>query len=121
MNNLYFCLNGLKVVVQVLFIHSLYCKFNEILTVKNTLRKLFFSLNPVPDVAAEVGRYSDVAKRIIDLAIFGAAQNRSYTRLADFTDTIGNRVSGSKNLEMAIKYMHNAMKKDGLDVRLGEF
>ncbi|XP_043972372.1 carboxypeptidase Q-like [Gambusia affinis] len=71
-----------------------------------------------PDVAAEVRRYEDVAKRIIELALFGAAQNRSYRRLADFTDTIGNRVSGSRNLEMAIKYMYSAMKQDGLDVHL---
>uniref|UniRef100_A0AAX7VU98 Carboxypeptidase Q n=1 Tax=Astatotilapia calliptera TaxID=8154 RepID=A0AAX7VU98_ASTCA len=69
-------------------------------------------------VAAEVAGYADVAKQIIDLAVFGAAQNRSYRRLADFTDTIGNRVSGSNNLEMAIKYMYNAMVQDGLDVHL---
>lgn len=80
-----------------------------------------FFWNPAPDVAAEVRRYEDVAKRIIELALFGAAQNRSYRRLADFTDTIGNRVSGSRNLEMAIKYMYSAMKQDGLDVHLGEF
>lgn len=77
-------------------------------------------VNPVSDIAAEVAGYADVAKQIIDLAVFGAAQNRSYRRLADFTDTIGNRVSGSHNLEMAIKYMHNAMIQDGLDVHLGE-
>lgn len=70
------------------------------------------------DAAAEVSSYSDVAKRIIDLAVFGAARNRSYRRLADFTDTIGNRVSGSQNLDMAIKYMHKAMTQDGLDVHL---
>ncbi|KAF3839978.1 hypothetical protein F7725_018695 [Dissostichus mawsoni] len=70
------------------------------------------------DVAAEVAGYADVAKQIIDLAVFGAAQNRSYKRLADFTDTIGNRVSGSQNLEMAIKYMYNAMTQDGLNVYL---
>lgn len=70
------------------------------------------------DIAVEVASYSDVAKQIIDLAVFGAARNRSYRRLADFTDTIGNRVSGSQNLEMAIKYMHKAMTQDGLDVHL---
>uniref|UniRef100_A0A3P9JUM2 Carboxypeptidase Q n=1 Tax=Oryzias latipes TaxID=8090 RepID=A0A3P9JUM2_ORYLA len=69
-------------------------------------------------IAAEVAGYTDVAKRIIDLAVFGAARNRSYTRLADFTDTIGTRVSGSNNLDMGIKYMYNAMVKDGLDVHL---
>lgn len=74
----------------------------------------------MPDVVAEVAGYADVAKKIIDLAVFGAAQNRSYRRLADFTDTIGNRVSGSHNLELAIKYMYNALTQDGLNVHLGE-
>lgn len=80
-----------------------------------------FCVNPVSDIAAEVAGYADVAKQIIDLAVFGAAKSRSYRRLADFTDTIGNRVSGSHNLEMAIKYMYNAMTQDGLDVHLGEY
>lgn len=70
------------------------------------------------DIAKEVASYADVAKQIIDLAVYGNARNRSYKRLADFTDTIGNRVSGSKNLEMAIKYMYKAMTSDGLDVHL---
>lgn len=56
-----------------------------------------------------------MAKRIIDLAVFGKAQNRSYQRLADFTDTIGNRVSGSKNLDLAVKYMYQALRADGLE------
>ncbi|XP_037641802.1 carboxypeptidase Q-like [Sebastes umbrosus] len=72
----------------------------------------------VSDISAEVAAYADVAKQIIDLAVSGDAQNRSYRRLADFTDTIGNRVSGSQNLEMAIKYMYKAMTQDGLDVHL---
>ncbi|XP_037533182.1 carboxypeptidase Q [Nematolebias whitei] len=70
------------------------------------------------NIAEEVAEYADVAKSIIELAVFGAAQNRSYSRLADFTDTIGSRVSGSQNLDMAIKYMFNAMRKDSLDVHL---
>ncbi|XP_039973920.1 carboxypeptidase Q-like isoform X2 [Xiphias gladius] len=72
----------------------------------------------VSDIAADVGDNDDVANKIIDLAVHGAAQNRSYRRLADFTDTIGNRISGSHNLEMAIEYMYNAMTQDGLDVHL---
>ncbi|XP_068179855.1 carboxypeptidase Q-like [Antennarius striatus] len=70
------------------------------------------------DIGAEVAGYADVSKMIIDLAVSGGAQNRSYRRLADFTDTIGNRVSGSHNLDMAIKYMYNAMSQDGLNVHL---
>lgn len=81
--------------------------------------KLSFFI-PASDIAEEVAEYADVAKSIIELAVFGAAQNRSYSRLADFTDTIGSRVSGSQNLDMAIKYMFNAMRQDGLDVHLGE-
>ncbi|KAM3614326.1 uncharacterized protein V6R79_012799 [Siganus canaliculatus] len=72
----------------------------------------------VSRIVAEVAGYADVAKQIIDLAVFGAAQNRSYNRLADFTDTIGNRISGSQNLDLAIKYIYNAIKQDGLDVHL---
>uniref|UniRef100_A0A8C5H1B8 Carboxypeptidase Q n=1 Tax=Gouania willdenowi TaxID=441366 RepID=A0A8C5H1B8_GOUWI len=72
----------------------------------------------VKAIITEVAGYADVAKQIIELAVNGAAQNRSYRRLTDFTDTIGNRVSGSHNLEMAIKYMYNALKQDGLDVYL---
>ncbi|XP_071381535.1 carboxypeptidase Q-like [Centroberyx affinis] len=72
----------------------------------------------VSDMVAKVAEYTDVANQIIDLALSGAAQNRSYRRLADFTDAIGNRVSGSHNLEKAIDYMYKAMKQDGLDVHL---
>lgn len=93
-----------------------------IVRIGGTLRKwLSLFLILASDVAVEVAGYTDVAKRIIELAVFGAAQNRSYSRLADFTDTIGNRVSGSQNLDMAIKYMFNAMRQDGLDVHLGEW
>lgn len=70
---------------------------------------------PFPETAKEIASYTKVAKSIIDLAVYGNAQNRSYERLADFTDTIGNRVSGSKNLDLAIKYMFSALRKDGLE------
>ncbi|KAL0985287.1 hypothetical protein UPYG_G00155050 [Umbra pygmaea] len=71
--------------------------------------------NSFSDTAKEIASYAKVANDIIDLAVYGKAQNRSYQRLADFTDTIGNRVSGSKNLDLAIKYMFNALGKDGLE------
>ncbi|XP_012994667.2 carboxypeptidase Q isoform X1 [Esox lucius] len=67
------------------------------------------------DRAEEIASYANVAQDIIDLAVRGKAQNRSYERLADFTDTIGNRVSGSKNLDLAIKYMYNALRENGLE------
>lgn len=77
-------------------------------------------MNLVAGIAEEVANYTDVVKQIIDLALSGAAQNRSYERLANFTDTIGNRVSGSHNLELAIQYMKKAITQDGLVVKLGE-
>lgn len=67
------------------------------------------------EVAREISGYKDVAQKIIDLAVYGKAQNRSYERLAAFTDTVGNRISGSQNLELAIKYMYNALVQDGLE------
>nr|XP_047924621.1 carboxypeptidase Q isoform X3 [Anser cygnoides] len=67
------------------------------------------------DIKNEIAGYSDIAKAIIDLAVHGKAQNRSYERLAVFADTVGPRLSGSKNLDAAIKYMFSALQKDGLE------
>ncbi|KAM9489076.1 carboxypeptidase Q-like isoform 1-T1 [Clarias gariepinus] len=67
------------------------------------------------EVSNEISSYSDIAQKIIQLSVYGKAQNRSYERLAAFTDTIGNRLSGSRNLDLAIKYMYNALRLDGLE------
>lgn len=67
------------------------------------------------DIKNEIAGYTDIAKAIIDLAVHGKAQNRSYERLAVFADTIGPRLSGSKNLDAAIKYMFSALQEDGLE------
>lgn len=74
-----------------------------------------YDSKPLSEISREVSKYSDIAQQIINLAVYGKAQNRSYERLAEFTDTIGNRVSGSKNLDLAIKYMYNVLRKDGLE------
>ncbi|XP_048008505.1 LOW QUALITY PROTEIN: carboxypeptidase Q-like [Megalobrama amblycephala] len=74
-----------------------------------------YDSKPLSEISREVSKYSDIAQQIINLAVYGKAQNRSYERLAEFTDTIGNRVSGSKNLDLAIKYMYNALGQDGLE------
>ncbi|XP_053571206.1 carboxypeptidase Q isoform X2 [Bombina bombina] len=62
----------------------------------------------------EIASYEDIAKQIINLAVYGSAQNRSYDRLARFVDTVGNRMSGTDNLKNAIKYMYNALQEDKL-------
>uniref|UniRef100_A0A8D0BM81 Carboxypeptidase Q n=1 Tax=Salvator merianae TaxID=96440 RepID=A0A8D0BM81_SALMN len=67
------------------------------------------------DIKKEIAGYSEIAKEIINLAVHGKAQNRSYERLGDFVDTIGPRLSGSRNLELAIQYMYKALKEDGLE------
>ncbi|XP_068040452.1 carboxypeptidase Q isoform X2 [Anomalospiza imberbis] len=80
-----------------------------------SLRRDGSSLKSFEDIKNEIAGYTNIAKAIIDLAVHGKAQNRSYDRLAVFADTIGPRLSGSKNLEAAIKYMFSALQKDGLE------
>ncbi|XP_062848306.1 carboxypeptidase Q-like [Trichomycterus rosablanca] len=97
--------------------------FSDLLTVLILLSSLMqYSCKPssyrsksLEETVTEVSGYADIAQKIIDLAVHGKAQNRSYERLADFTDTVGNRVTGSKNLDLAIKYMYNALSQDGLE------
>ncbi len=43
------------------------------------------------------------------------ADDFAWQRLAELTDTYGNRLSGSANLDRAIQWAEAAMKKDGLD------
>ncbi len=65
--------------------------------------------------AQDVASYRDAAGRIIAAAKDGKA----WQRLAELTDTFGNRLSGSARLEAAIRWCADQMKKDGLEnVRL---
>ncbi|KAL2080870.1 hypothetical protein ACEWY4_022723 [Coilia grayii] len=73
------------------------------------------NVGSTPGIATQISGYRDLAQKIIDLAVQGKAQNRSYDRLSAFTDTVGNRLSGSQNLDLAIKYMYNALIQDGLE------
>ncbi|XP_013209563.1 carboxypeptidase Q [Microtus ochrogaster] len=67
------------------------------------------------EIQKEVASYEDVAKAIINLAVYGKYQNRSYERLALLVDTVGPRLSGSKNLEKAIQIMYQNLQQDGLE------
>ncbi|XP_006859260.1 PREDICTED: carboxypeptidase Q [Chrysochloris asiatica] len=67
------------------------------------------------EIQEEIASYGDIAKAIINLAVYGKAQNRSYERLALLVDTIGPRLSGSKNLEKAIQIMYQNLQEDGLE------
>ena len=58
-----------------------------------------------------------VADQIIDAAM---ADSAAWDRLAYLTDTFGPRFSGSPNLELAIDWILEAMKADGLENVRGE-
>jgi carboxypeptidase Q len=70
---------------------------------------------PPPRVRAD--DYRAEAARIIGAAL---STDRAYRRLAYLTDRIGNRLSGSENLERAIEWALSEMKRDGLENVRGE-
>lgn len=67
---------------------------------------------PMPPPTVKIDRYRAAAARIIGAAL---TSDRAYSRLAHLTDHIGNRLSGSQNLERAIEWAIAEMKRDGLD------
>jgi carboxypeptidase Q len=62
-------------------------------------------------------RYRADANRIIDAAL---ADSTAWNRLAEMTETYGNRISGSQSLEKAIDWVIAKMKEDGLQNVRGE-
>ncbi|XP_005381893.1 PREDICTED: carboxypeptidase Q [Chinchilla lanigera] len=80
-----------------------------------TIYRSGISQRAFQEIKEEIASYKDVAKAIIDLAVFGKYQNRSYERLALLVDTVGPRMSGSKNLEKAIQIMYKNLQEEGLD------
>ena len=67
---------------------------------------------PLPPPTVKIDGYRAAAARIIGAAL---TSDRAYQRLAHLTDHIGNRLSGSTNLERAIEWALAEMKRDGLD------
>ncbi|KRT64845.1 MAG: peptidase M28, partial [Candidatus Rokubacteria bacterium CSP1-6] len=74
------------------------------------------ALTLVRSLGAQTGsiaeRYRAAADRIIDAALGDSA---AYHRLAILTDRFGPRFSGTDNLERAIDWILEEMRKDGLD------
>jgi carboxypeptidase Q len=56
--------------------------------------------------------YRDAASRLIHAS---TKDDFAWRRLAELTDTFGHRLSGSENLERAIAWAAETMKRDGLD------
>jgi carboxypeptidase Q len=80
------------------------------------LALLFVAAGVARAEATDVSAYRGTAERLI-----AAARNdgRAWSRLAELTDTFGHRLSGSPQLEAALRWAEAGMKADGLEnVRL---
>jgi carboxypeptidase Q len=67
---------------------------------------------PPTSGAHQMAPYREAASRLIG----GALSDRfAWERLAELTDTIGHRLSGSKQLERAIEWAVAEMRRDGLE------
>src|SRR5687767_9711930 len=66
----------------------------------------------VPARVAWLDPYRDASTRLIHAA---TADDFAWRRLAELTDTYGHRLSGSENLERAIAWAAETMKRDGLE------
>ena len=62
--------------------------------------------------AAIVGMRSDVATFIHE-SVDGAMQGEAWSRLAQFTDTIGNRLAGSASFELGVDYLMDFFAAEG--------
>ena len=67
---------------------------------------------PKPDVPQWLTPYREPASRLIGAAL---ASDEAWQRLAYIGDTFGNRLSGSPNLDAAIAWAVEEMKRDGLE------
>src|SRR5579859_1098182 len=67
---------------------------------------------PRPPNAAWLAPYREPAARLLGEAL---STDAAWQRLALLGDTFGNRLSGSPNLEAAIRWAVDEMKKDGLE------
>jgi carboxypeptidase Q len=79
---------------------------------------VFLIVSSLPFLAVAQGRpawldpYRDNAERLMKAA---TADQFAWDRVAELTDTYGQRISGSDNLNRAIAWAAETMKKDGLE------
>jgi hypothetical protein len=72
------------------------------------------------DLVKEIQSYQGIAQKIFDAVLRGDFKGRTYDDLGYFVDKFGARLSGTKNLEDAIDFMLEKMKKGGLENVHGE-
>ena len=86
-----------------------------------TLPCLLLIATPAPHLAAQASsiasRYRAAADRIIDAAL---ADSAAYRRLGGLVDRFGPRFSGTDNLERALDWILQEMRRDQLDNVRGE-
>lgn len=70
-----------------------------------------------PPQGPEIASYASVANKLIDAAL---GDTVAFTRLGEFVDTFGSRLSGTRSLETAIDWTLEKMKRDGLENVHGE-
>jgi len=94
----------MKKINKTIFLTSLYL----IIPLFLILPKTVFSQ---VDSAYIIKNYKDIARKIIKAA---SKDSSSWERLAYMCDTFGPRFSGTENLEKALSWIEQEMKKDGL-------
>lgn len=67
------------------------------------------------ELTDEIANYKPIVEGIINATINGIYKGRTWRTLARFVDKFGSRIAGSDNLENAIDYMVDLLKKSQLD------
>ncbi|MFQ5599148.1 MAG: hypothetical protein ACE5G2_01200, partial [Candidatus Krumholzibacteriia bacterium] len=88
------------------------CVFAGILAISSSLASAGPKTSRSPSL---VETYHEAAERLIGAAL---TSDHASLRLSQLCDGIGHRLSGSRSLERAIEWAADAMREDGLDVRL---
>ena len=68
-----------------------------------------------PELTSEIANYKPIVEGIINATLNGVYKGRTWRTLARFVDKFGSRIAGSDNLENAIDYMLELLKKSKLD------
>lgn len=67
------------------------------------------------ELIEEIRNYKPIVHAIINATTNGIFKGRTWRTLAKFVDKFGSRIAGSDNLENAIDYMVDLLKKSQLD------